>query len=152
MSTFKTTTTTTSTIATTQSTSATTTTTNASKSALSSSSSSSSTSEQSESSSDSETSSDEGPSVELQPKEVPNEHDKAQFSVTSSDSAGLRMKIAFSRNQPSGSETGSQKINNNNDEKKRLATKKLVSQVDDKSGSESESSYCTNVSKYFPIY
>lgn len=125
---------------------------NEEKSALSSSSSSSSTSEQSESSSDSDTSSDEAvEEEEKQKNEGLTESEKAQFSVTSSDSAGLRMKIAFPRNQPPLPCSSDTKINNNNAEKKRLPTKKLIPQnnihnENDKSGSDSDSSCCTNVS------
>lgn len=70
------------------------------------------------------------------------------------------MKIAFPRNQqpqPNSSRdsdgvSGAGGTNNNNNvEKKRLTTKKLIPQfkannAEDKSGSDSDSSWCSNVS------
>uniref|UniRef100_A0A336KMV7 CSON011870 protein n=1 Tax=Culicoides sonorensis TaxID=179676 RepID=A0A336KMV7_CULSO len=113
------------------------------KSALSSSSSSSSSgSDDSGSSSDSDSStvSSKKKSVQDSPTKVP------QFSVTSS---GLKMKIAFPRNstpQPSNSRN-ELPTKNNQDNKRRLPTKKLIQQkppVNNKSDSDTGSSYCTD--------
>lgn len=129
------------------------------KSPLSSSSSSSSSgSDDSGSSSDSDTStvSSKKKSVQDSPTKVP------QFSVTryvstfemhrihktfeKSFSSGLKMKIAFPRNStPQPSNSRETNVNNGQDVKRRLPTKKLIPQKQLRDDiSDTESSYCTD--------